>query len=108
MRIGWNGGGHHTSLDTIREQARRAVEDGFASFWLSQITGPDALTALAAVAADAPRMAVGNEDAVHAQLAAFEEAGATDVRVTTLCSTPDDMERTRGLLRALCREKNRG
>jgi 5,10-methylenetetrahydromethanopterin reductase len=59
MRIGWNGGGHHSSLDTIREQAKQAVADGFASFWLSQITGPDALTALAAIAADAPRIELG-------------------------------------------------
>jgi F420-dependent oxidoreductase-like protein len=59
MRIGWNGGGHHSSLETIRTQAQRAAADGFASFWLSQITGPDALTALAAVAADAPRIELG-------------------------------------------------
>ena len=59
MRIGWNGGGHHTRLEAIREQAKRAVEDGFVSFWLSQITGPDALTALAAIAADAPRIELG-------------------------------------------------
>lgn len=59
MRIGWNGGGHHTRLDSIREEARRAAAHGFASFWLSQITGPDALTALAAVAADAPRIELG-------------------------------------------------
>jgi hypothetical protein len=42
MRIGWNGGGHHSSLDSIRDAARQASDDGFASFWLSQITGPDA------------------------------------------------------------------
>ena len=59
VRIGWNGGGHHTSLDAIRDEARRAADDGFASFWLSQITGPDALTALAAVAADAPGIELG-------------------------------------------------
>ena len=59
MRIGWNGGGHHRSLEAIRDEAARAAEDGFASFWLSQITGPDALTALAAVAADAPGMELG-------------------------------------------------
>ena len=45
MRIGWNGGGHHRSLEAIRSEARQASESGFASFWLSQITGPDALTA---------------------------------------------------------------
>lgn len=59
MRIAWNGGGHHRSLEAIRDEARRAAEDGFASFWLSQITGPDALTALAAVAADAPGIELG-------------------------------------------------
>lgn len=59
MRIGWNGGGHHTRLESIRAEARRAAADGFASFWLSQITGPDALTALAAVAADAPGIELG-------------------------------------------------
>lgn len=59
MRIGWNGGGHHRSLEAIRGEARQASEDGFASFWLSQINGPDALTALAAVAADAPGIELG-------------------------------------------------
>jgi F420-dependent oxidoreductase-like protein len=59
MRIGWNGGGHHTRLESIRDEARRAAAGGFASFWLSQITGPDALTAIAAVAADAPGIELG-------------------------------------------------
>jgi F420-dependent oxidoreductase-like protein len=59
VRIGWNGGGHHTRLEAIRDEARRAAANGFASFWLSQITGPDALTALAAVAADAPGIELG-------------------------------------------------
>lgn len=59
MRIGWNGGGAHTSLDTIRSAAKRAVADGFTSFWLSQITGPDALTALVAIAGDAPGLELG-------------------------------------------------
>jgi len=38
MRIGWNGGGHHTRPESIRDEARRVAADGFASFWLSQIT----------------------------------------------------------------------
>src|SRR5262245_5803114 len=59
MRIGWNGGGHHTRLESIRDEARRAATDGFASFWPSQLTGPDALTALAAVATDAPGIELG-------------------------------------------------
>jgi F420-dependent oxidoreductase-like protein len=59
MRIGWNGGGNHRSLETIRADARRAVADGYSSFWLSQIAGPDSLTALAAIAADAPGIELG-------------------------------------------------
>jgi len=59
VRIGWNGGGRHTRLDSIRDETRRAATGGFASFWLAQITGPDALTALAAVAGDAPGIELG-------------------------------------------------
>src|SRR5262245_35519031 len=44
MRIARNIGGHHHSLDTIRNEAKRAVEDGLAGVWMSQIFGPDALT----------------------------------------------------------------
>src|SRR5262245_12076456 len=59
MRIGWNGGGHHTSLSAIRAEARRAAADGFASYWLSQLAGPDALTALAVVGAETPGIELG-------------------------------------------------
>ena len=59
MRIGWNGGGHHHALETIRDEARQAAAGGFSSFWLSQITGPDSLTALAAIAGDAPGIELG-------------------------------------------------
>jgi F420-dependent oxidoreductase-like protein len=59
VRIGWNGGGNHSSLDAIRAEARRAAQDGFATYWLSQISGPDALTALAVVGAEVPRIELG-------------------------------------------------
>lgn len=59
MRIGWNGGGSHTSLETLRDEAKQAAENGFSSLWLSQIAGPDALTAIAAIAADAPGIELG-------------------------------------------------
>ena len=52
-------------------------------------------------------LAVGSEDAVRERLRAFEAAGTTDLRVTTLCPTADETERTYALLRVLCREKNR-
>ena len=52
-------------------------------------------------------LALGSEDAVREQLAAFERAGATDIRVNTLCPTAEETERTRTFLRTLCREKNR-
>src|SRR5262245_61272206 len=59
MRIGWNGGAHHTSLAAIRSEARRVADEGFASFWLAQIAGPGALTALAVVGAETPQIELG-------------------------------------------------
>ncbi|HTO08779.1 MAG TPA: TIGR03564 family F420-dependent LLM class oxidoreductase [Myxococcota bacterium] len=59
MRIGWNGGGAHTRLDAIRAEARRAAQEGFASYWLSQALGPDALVALAVVGAETPGIELG-------------------------------------------------
>jgi len=59
VRIGWNGGGNHSSLAALRAEARRAEQDGFASYWLSQISGLDALTALAVVGAETSRIELG-------------------------------------------------
>jgi F420-dependent oxidoreductase-like protein len=59
MLIGLNGGGHARSLAAIRTQAREAARDGFASYWLSQISGPDALTALAVIGSETPGIALG-------------------------------------------------
>ena len=59
MRIHANGGGHHRNLDDVRAAAREAAEDGLAGFWLSQIFGPDALTALAVVGAEIPGIELG-------------------------------------------------
>jgi alkanesulfonate monooxygenase SsuD/methylene tetrahydromethanopterin reductase-like flavin-dependent oxidoreductase (luciferase family) len=52
-------------------------------------------------------LAVGSEEVVRERLLAFEAAGATDLRVNTLCPTPEDTERTHAFLRGLCREENR-
>lgn len=59
MRIALNIGGHHRSLDAIRTQARQAAEDGLAGVWMSQIFGPDALTALAVVGQEVPDLELG-------------------------------------------------
>jgi hypothetical protein len=50
-------------------------------------------------------LATGPENVVREQLAAVEEAGVTDLRVGALCPTPEEDERTRALLRALCAER---
>jgi 5,10-methylenetetrahydromethanopterin reductase len=59
VRIGWNGGGNHSSLAELRAEARWAAHEGFASYWVSQIAGPDALTALAVVGAETPQIELG-------------------------------------------------
>lgn len=62
MRIGINGAGGSRAQSDVRavvEAARRAEADGFDSFWISQIFGIDALTALAVAGGQVPRIEVG-------------------------------------------------
>lgn len=59
MRIGINGGGGINCLEDALEQARAAGRDGFPSYWLSQITGIDALTALAVIGREVPDIELG-------------------------------------------------
>jgi len=59
MRIHLNIGGHHRSLDTIRAETRQAAADGLAGAWMSQIFGPDALTALAVVGQEVAGLELG-------------------------------------------------
>ncbi len=59
MRIGFNGGGGHRTVGSIVDEARRAAADGFQSYWLSQIAGPDSLTALAVVGTSVPGIELG-------------------------------------------------
>ena len=49
----------------------------------------------------------GTEPEVRERIAAYESAGATDLRVNALCASPGEVERTRAFLGALCKEKNR-
>jgi 5,10-methylenetetrahydromethanopterin reductase len=59
MRIGINGTGNLSDLDGLTRAAQRAEADGFDSFWIAQIFGLDALTALAVVGAQVPRIELG-------------------------------------------------
>jgi F420-dependent oxidoreductase-like protein len=47
------------ALGELRDQLQRAADDGFASAWLSNIFGLDALTALAVVGSQVPGIEVG-------------------------------------------------
>ena len=60
MRIGIFGGDTANGpIDTIIDAARATAEDGFASFWLPQIFGMDALTALAVAGREVPGIELG-------------------------------------------------
>ena len=60
MRIGIFGGDTQTrTIDQVVADARQAEADGFASFWLPQIFGLDAISTLAIVGREVPRIELG-------------------------------------------------
>ena len=60
MRIGFFGGKiNDGTIDDIVAEARQAEADGFESYWAPQIFGHDALTALAIVGREVPRIELG-------------------------------------------------
>ena len=60
MRIGiFSGTTNDGTLDQLVEEATAAEADGFAGFWVSQIFGHDALTALAVIGREVPRIELG-------------------------------------------------
>lgn len=59
MRIGINGTGSLSTLEQLRDAVQRAEADGFDSFWIAQIFGLDALTALAVAGATTSRIELG-------------------------------------------------
>ena len=60
MRIGVFGSRiNDGTIDDVVDEARQAEADGFASFWAPQIFGHDALTALAIVGREVPRIELG-------------------------------------------------
>ncbi len=60
MRIGlFSGTVNEGTIDDVVAEARQAEADGFSSFWTAQIFGHDALTVLAIVGREVPRIELG-------------------------------------------------
>jgi 5,10-methylenetetrahydromethanopterin reductase len=60
MRIGFFGGTiNDGTIDDVVAEARQAEADGFATYWSPQIFGHDALTVLAIVGREVPRIELG-------------------------------------------------
>lgn len=60
MRVGiFGGSANDGTLGSMISEAARAEKDGFASFWIPQIFNHDALTALAVIGRDVPRIELG-------------------------------------------------
>jgi len=60
MRIGMFGGDTaNRTIDDVVADARRAESEGFASYWLPQIFGMDAISTLALVGREVPRVELG-------------------------------------------------
>jgi F420-dependent oxidoreductase-like protein len=60
MRVGiFGGSANDGTLGSMTSEAARAEKDGFASFWVPQIFNHDALTALAVIGREVPRIELG-------------------------------------------------
>jgi F420-dependent oxidoreductase-like protein len=59
MRFGIFGDGDLAGIDTVVAAARAARDDGFAHYWIPQIFGIDALTALAVAGREVPDIELG-------------------------------------------------
>lgn len=60
MRIGiFSGSTNDGTLDQLVDEAKTAEQQGFAGFWVSQIFGHDALTVLAVIGREVPRIELG-------------------------------------------------
>lgn len=59
MRIGINGSTAASSVQAVVAEAQTAYDNGFASFWLAQIFGVDALTALTVAGGQVPGIEMG-------------------------------------------------
>lgn len=59
MKIGINGTGDLSRVDSVVKAAAKAEAEGFDTFWIAQIFGIDALTALAIAGREVPRIELG-------------------------------------------------
>jgi len=59
MKLGIFTSTRDNSIDGLVAEARQAERDGFASYWMPQIFGPDALTTLAVIGREVPRIELG-------------------------------------------------
>ncbi|MEP6296944.1 MAG: LLM class flavin-dependent oxidoreductase, partial [Ilumatobacter sp.] len=60
MRIGYFGGTvNDGTIDDVVAEAKQVEADGFAAYWAPNIFGHDALTALAIVGREVPRIELG-------------------------------------------------
>ena len=60
MRVGiFGGAANDGTLGSMTSEASRAEKDGFASYWVPQIFNHDALTALAVIGREVPRIELG-------------------------------------------------
>ena len=60
MRIGiFSGSTNDGTVDQLVQEARTAEQQGFSGFWVSQIFGHDALTVLAVIGREVPRIELG-------------------------------------------------
>ena len=59
MNVGIFSSTQDTTIDGLVAEARQVERDGFQSYWMAQIFGADALTALAVVGREVPRIELG-------------------------------------------------
>ncbi|HTO01746.1 MAG TPA: LLM class flavin-dependent oxidoreductase, partial [Microthrixaceae bacterium] len=59
MKMGINGTGDLSKVDSVIRGAAKAEAEGFDSYWVAQIFGIDSLTALAIAGREVPRIELG-------------------------------------------------
>jgi alkanesulfonate monooxygenase SsuD/methylene tetrahydromethanopterin reductase-like flavin-dependent oxidoreductase (luciferase family) len=96
MRNGMFGGSINTgTIDDVVAEARQAEADGFASYWAPNIFGHDALTTLAIVGREVPRIELGTSVVPTCPRHREGAAGPEDIAITG--SASEVVDRIRAL-----------